>query len=399
MKIVNKIAFFVHEPVMYAHYASVWAQMKKDEFVIVLFERCENEKDGSECQAFVDQIKVLGYEIDRFTEIIRRGVKYRYAISNHCMGGSSLLPASKTTKLVVQMKNLVKRALNIPSVLLGKRRKFNLECLEHIHHPPLQIGIKQIRFMYGADISDGWSLQNWNQMYDLFLCHGPNDEHQIKKKFKGKTSVMGYPRYDGYFLPSLDIDVVIREFSIDQSKDTILWMPTYDMFNDGVCSIPYFATVISNLMEKYNVIVRPHPISFKNDPDGIELLESLNYKIDRNSMRDMNGLYGIADAVLCDHGGSAFGVLYLGKKLIFLETPLSNNAKVAKNSSNQELMRNYPVINVEDVANLEELLNNEKYWQECMRNGLVLSNRYFADYKGTSSKKAAEILSNLDAVI
>ena len=129
----------------------------------------------------------------------------------------------------------------------------------------------------------------------------------------------------------------MAEFGVDREKQTVLWMPTVDLFNDNVCSVPFFAKAISKLMEDFNVIVRPHPLAFTKDRAGIELLESLNYNIDRDAIRDMNSLFRIADVVLCDHGGSAFGALYLGKKLVFLKTP-SSNGVIEKDSSSHELM-------------------------------------------------------------
>jgi hypothetical protein len=264
----------------------------------------------------------------------------------------------------------------------------------------LQVGIKQIRFMYGADISDGWSLDAWNEIYDLFLCHGPNDELQLKRRFNGKTAIMGYPRYDGYFSPDLKVDEVVTEFGIDRAKKTVLWMPTVDLFGDNVCSIPYFARAISTLMGEFNIIVRPHPISFRKDPAGIALLESLGFKIDRDAMRDMNNLFYLADTILCDHGGSAFGALYLGKKLVFLKTPASQSGAVIKDSSNLGLLKCFPSVEeVAEIGELAALLNDAGYWKERLAHSRALADKYFADYRGNSSQKAADILGQLDRIL
>lgn len=401
MEEINKIAFLVHEPLMYAHYSSVWAEMKKDAFTIVLLDplwsRCQK---GAEVEKnFVTKIASHGYEYVSFTEQLRKGKKYKYVVSNHCMGGTSLSPVRGKAKLITNIKFAVKQTLNAIMKAFGQEEKYSKIKIDPVQYLPLQIGMKQVRFMYGADISDGWSLQDWNEIYDLFLCHGPNDEVQIKKKFHAKTALMGYPRYDAYFSKDLCVDDIVHEFEIDKSKKTILWMPTYDLFGDGVCSIPRFAKALSNLMADFNVIVRPHPISFRLDPEGIELLKSLSYKIDSLAIRDMNSLYGIADAVLCDHGGSAFGALYLGKKLIFLETQNSDVSVVGKNSSNQELMKYFPVVDVEGASRLDVILNNESLWYECMKNARPVFDKFFADYRGNSSEKAVEILGSLDTIL
>ena len=36
MKVIKKVAFMVHEPALFAHYSSVWAEMERDSFVILL---------------------------------------------------------------------------------------------------------------------------------------------------------------------------------------------------------------------------------------------------------------------------------------------------------------------------------------------------------------------------
>ena len=379
---------------MHAHYSSVWALMDKDSFVIVIMEDFEArlEDDSAEEKSFIANINSRGYEYQFFSDMLRNKIKFQYVISNHSMGGSGLFPQPR-------LKKRVKIVINTALGLLGKDKKYSISHKDPIQYPPLQAGIKQIRFMYGADISDGWSLKEWNEMYDLFLCHGPNDELQLKKKFKGKTALMGYPRYDGYFSPSLCVDEVIDEFEIDRSKQTLLWMPTIDMFDDGTCSILGFAKAISKFMTDYNVIVRPHPLSFRLDTDAIEELETLNYKIDRKATRDMNSLYRVTDVVLCDHGGSAFGALYLGKKLIFLKTPGSDASVVGKNSSNQVLMQNFPVLDEKEIHNLGVLLNNEDYWRECMEQSRVLVRKFFADYRGNSSEKTVEVLSKLRMIL
>jgi CDP-glycerol glycerophosphotransferase (TagB/SpsB family) len=172
--------------------------------------------------------------------------------------------------------------------------------------------------MYGADISDGWSLQSWNDIYDVFLCHGVNDEREIKKRFKGKIYIMGYPRYDRFFSGDLDLTSIRREFGLSESKKTILWMPT---LGGDYSSIPLFAEPLSTISKKYNIIVRPHPISFIQEKDVIGLLEKCNFNIDRKALRDMNELFGVADVILADNGGTPFSAIFLGKNVIFLDVP------------------------------------------------------------------------------
>ena len=87
----------------------------------------------------------------------------------------------------------------------------------HAWHVDFNYGIAHT-YMYGADINEGNALQSWNNIYDIFLCHGVNDEREIKKRFKGKTFIMGYPRYDSFFSGEIDLSNIRREFDLAESK-------------------------------------------------------------------------------------------------------------------------------------------------------------------------------------
>lgn len=401
MKVIDKVAFMVHEPTMYAHYSSVWAEMDPAEFVIVLtgpIARLDGRVDAH-ARDFIGKTRALGYQVVYLDETVHRRIKYRFVVSNHIISGRGAQPGTyrPRERLERWLKDKVRAGVNRVRAAAGLPRKY-VYNLDRAQHPPLQAGLRQIRFMYGADISDAWSLDAWNAIYDLFMCHGPNDAMHLKSRFNGRTAIMGYPRYDGYFAPGLDTGAVSAEFGIDPGKQTLLWMPTFDMFKDNACSIPFFAKELAALNDDFNIIVRPHPISFRDDPAGIALLESHGFRIDRDPLRDMNALFKVADIVLCDHGGSAFGALYLGKKLVFLKTPTPESATVLKESSNKELMQHFPALDPGEVGRLRELARDESYWQAKLIEARVLSDRYFADYRGSSAQHAAAILGDLGAM-
>lgn len=404
MKLIDKIAFFVHEPTMYVHYAPVWAQLPRERFCIILYGHCaiEGPETLPQVQKFLAAVEALNYEIVRFIDLLRTGGKYRYVVSNHVMGGLSRHKDKLANRVKRKASNILMDLLNDLRLLGQKSPKYGLVYIDPLQYRPLQVGRIQVRFMYGADISPGWSLQEWNQMYDLFLCHGPNDAAVLGQQFRGKTMIMGYPRYDGYFDPALDTSSVVEEFGIDPGKKTILWMPTTGAKkgeSGKISSIPHFAEPIARLMSTYNVIVRPHPISFRNDPEFIELLERLGYKIDRDATRDMNKLFKVADYVLCDYGGSAFGAIYLDKNLLLLETPAAQSASCAAESSNLDLHEHFPVLTVEKADRLEELLADLSVWQEQISRRQQLFEKYFANNRGESARCAAEILGNLDEIL
>ena len=394
----NRIAFIVHEPVLWAHYAPVWDHLGRDQFIIVLTNRFNSAHAtlGQGESEFVRKASQAGYTLVLAEHMIRAGIRCRYVVSNHKIGGDSLSPPGPAMYLFSAALRMAKRSLNVAGRWLGKQNIYPSSGFALNQYWPMQIGGRQIRFMYGADVGDGWSLADWNQMYDAFLCHGPNDSAQLSKRFTGRTFQMGYPRYDEYFDPALDVSAEIEEFAIDRERPTVLWMPT---FGKGACSIPHFANGLAAHSGKYNLIVRPHPLSLRDSRGDIRLLRSLGYRIDESPTRDMNRLYRLVDAVLCDYGGSAFGALYLGKKMVLLDVPGSHDWYTVRNSSNLELGKYFPSMSPQETARLPQLLMDEAFWARQALSASELSTKYFADLRGISSQRAAELLLGMDALL
>lgn len=395
MKIIDKVAFLVHEPVMYAHYSSVWAEMDRKAFVIVLLgsaARLDGQAD-ERTRDFLNKLATLNYEVVSLDEIVRRKIKYRFVISNHIMGGSTTRPTqfSREQQRQRSYRNWKWYVLNTARRAVGLPRKYTYE-IDPLQYLPLQAGIGQIRFMYGADISDGWSLDKWNEIYDLFLCHGVNDEREIKKRFKGETFIMGYPRYDGYFSGEMDLSRIKSEFGLSESRKTVLWMPT---LGGEYSSIPLFAEPLLALSEKYNLVVRPHPLSFVQEKEFISLLEDLNFKIDRNAVRDMNELFGVADVILADNGGTPFSAIFLGRNVVFLEVPEAASTSYFAESSVVELKKHLPVISHQDIHKLENMLDSEEFYSENKRSVEALYKKYFDSPRGGGAKRVADLLGSL----
>lgn len=389
----KKIAFLVHDPIMLVHYADVWKAIGPSNFTIVLTEYFSSDLNANEklgLSAFLNHVRIEGYKVRKITEIINCGIKFDYVVTNHVISGSTKYAKPET--VVMYFKKLLNRCF----LLMDKAPVWEFE-IDVRTYLPLQVGNKQIRYMYGADISDGWSLQDWNDIYDVFLCHGVNDEREIKKRFKGKALVMGYPRYDRFFAEDIDLSDIKREFGISESKKTVLWMPT---LGGEYSSIPLFAEQLSTLSEKYNIIVRPHPFSFVQEKPLIALLEKLNFTIDRNALRDMNELFGVADVVLADNGGTPFSAIFLGKNVIFLHVPDDLGAESTmtpyfSGSSVTELKKHLPVVSHLEMNQIERMLDSEGFYKENTKHVEMLFKKYFDSPRGEGAKRVAEIFNSL----
>jgi len=390
---MKKFAFLVHEPIMLVHYADVWKAMTPSDFAIILTDDFSVDVHGNEklgLQHFFNYVQIEGYEVRQVTEILRKRIKFEYVVTNHMISGETRVGhIEKQLNRGVRLLNRSLRSLNVNA----HRGESGVE----VRYLPQQVGTKQIRYMYGADISDGWSLQSWNDMYDVFLCHGVNDEREIKKRFKGKTFIMGYPRYDRFFSGDLDLSSIRREFGLSESKKTILWMPTLGC---EYSSIPLFAEPLSTISKKYNIIVRPHPFSFVRERDFIGLLEKCNFNIDRNALRDMNELFGVADVILADNGGTPFSAIFLGKNVIFLDVPDDLGAESAATSyiagsSVMELKKHLPVVHHRDIHLLESMLDSEEFYKENASRIDTLFEKYFDSPRGGGAKRVTDILNSL----
>lgn len=389
----KKFAFLLHDPSMLVHYVDVWKAIGPSKFVIVLTDFFSSDPKGNPklgISGFFDAVRKEGYEIWEIKDVISCGIRFEYVVTNHVISGSTVEVGHET------VIDLLKKTLNRFLRAFGRNQAWEYE-VDITRYLPLQIGNGQVRYMYGADISDGWSLASWNRIYDIFLCHGVNDEREIGKRFSGKTFVMGYPRYDRFFSDRINTDLTKQEFQLSNSKKTLLWMPT---LGGDYSSIPLFAEPLSALRNKYNIIVRPHPLSFVQEADFIALLERYQFHIDRFVLRDMNELFSVADVVLVDNGGTPFSAIFLGKNVIFLRVPDDLGADSAASahisgSSVLELKRYLPSVVASNIGALEDMLGSDEFYANNLEQVGVLFKKYFDSPRGGGAKRVAEIFGDL----
>lgn len=373
---------------MLNHYENVWKAMGNSEFAIVLTEQFCLDENGEEKEgipSFFNHIRQKKYQIFDIQHIINSGIFFDYVVTNHPISGTTK-SIKKTTK-----KDISKKLLNRILIAFGRQPiwQYNVDIESLL---PLQIGRKQIRYMYGADLSDAWSLMDWNEIYDIFLCHGVNDERIVKERFSGKTFIMGYPRYDDYFDSKIDLSNIKKEFDVSDQKKTLLWMPT---LGGAGSSIPVYAKLIADLDYEFNVIVRPHPLSFVQEKDFIYELERNNLKIDRSSTRNMNELFSAADLIIADYGGTPFSSIFIGKNLIFLDVPGADSLPINVDSSVLELKKYLPVFTPENIQTLPKFLTSQISLDENQKLIDYLFNKYFGSTRGGGSARVAKFLKSL----
>ncbi len=232
--------------------------------------------------------------------------------------------------------------------------------------------------------------------YDTLFLQGYNQVKQIDDAgFNGDIFVVGYPRLDNYFdKNNSDQDSPCLELlNLDPDKKTILWTPTSSITS----SLHYHHESIRLLCESYNMVLKPHNVSFSIDSENeiIQHLEKNGVLIVKSSFDD-GLLFKIADYIFADYGGSVMSSVYMNAKLVLLNTPEEfNTGAVCKTS--EIARRDIPSVNPSKKAHKDiiYILENDELWESVKRTNIALKRYYFAPFDGFSGKIAATVLSNM----
>lgn len=341
-----EIAFLVHTSEMFNHYSPVWDKLNRNEFLIII--HCtafESEKILDLCNQYQVNCVFLG-------DVLASGHRFPYLVSNHAIHGDPLCPLIKV------------------------------------------IGIYNIRFMYALG-KGNHNLSDWNQFYDLFLCFGPYHQHTLAQF--GKPCVqMGYPRYDIVFNENVDLSVFRQQLKLDPSKETLLWLPTWKELS----SVPLFADMMATLMDSYNIIVKLHPLSLEEEPEVVAKLMNLPFTAVISAVVDNVFLYLLADKVICDYGGTAFGAIYLDKPLLLLNLPDAESDPLAGEMSPDIVLRDNIVnLDLHSFHRIHDMLNNQLIWSQQKQTRKQLRERYFATHYGFSAEVAAQAIRHAGDII
>ncbi len=340
------IAFLVHISEMFNHYSPVWDKLKREEFIIVVhgteFERERTIEACEECQVHYVMLE----------DVLAEGHRFPFLISNHAMHQLNGRPL-------------------IESIA---------DC--------------NIRFMYALGKARH-NLAAWNNSYDLFLGFGPFHERQLAR-FNAPVVQMGYPRYDIYFNDLPDLTPLSEQLQLDSDKPTLLWLPTWK----ALSSVPVYAEQMTSLADDYNIIVKLHPLTQEEEPHIIDLLAALPFTAVITSVVDNVYLFALADKVICDYGGTAFGAIYLDKPLLLLNLPdAQQDAFAGADSPDINLRNDIVSLDTASFHMIGDLLKNDVIWQQQQQRREQLRVFYFAPNYGHSSEVAANAIRHAGEII
>ena len=304
-EIINKLAFFINEEYLFDHYTNLLSELEINSCEIILADKFRQYKHKD----LVDKIKSYGWNVVFLKDVLYKN-KYKILLTHMYHGGNTILAET----LVIKFK--------LTFIRLLKKIGMNFFKLNDEQFFQKKLGIYNIKFMYGVDVNQ-LEYDKYDYVFDEFFCHGPRVSKIIKKKFNAKIFEMGYTRYDDYFHNADNGKIknnLLKKYSCSSKKPTILWICTTSR---SFSTILTYEKYIEKLTDKYNVILRPHPMEI--DPKRkrfrqkvLDIVNSKKFLISKNPSQKMTELYLIADYVFCDYGGSIFSALYCNKNILLM---------------------------------------------------------------------------------
>ena len=233
--------------------------------------------------------------------------------------------------------------------------------------------------------------------FSVFVSDSGPIKSDIKDKFKKPVFEMGYPRYDSYF-NNLDNTVffnkLLEKYSCNQKKKTILWICTVSEY---FSTIETYVEAMGKLTEKFNVILRPHPLEIdpqysRYNPRVDAIVNSNVFIVNDNPYQDMTELYLISDYVFCDYGGSIFSALYMDMNIMLLNHKNVYMDSGVYESTSMEIRNYLPSINEESAGDIDNILSNKLFWSSRRSKRKKARELYFGKNVGLSSALAADKL-------
>lgn len=242
-----------------------------------------------------------------------------------------------------------------------------------------------IRMMYGLHMSQ-WDLEKWNEMYSLFLAHGNRDAKVFYKKFKKPVYIMGYPKYDKY---------IDKEKPENGSELNVLWLPTYGEKASSLTA-KYYRKLKNTLPSNAKVILRPHPLSIKENALLInEIKKDNSWELDLDASGSLGVRYQWADIILADYNGPVMSSIYLKKNIVLLNTPNAHSDPNVVNSPSLLVRKYIKSWNEEDISEVKTLLSSSKLLNEQKETIKQLKTYFFGEDKSSCSKELARFLEGI----
>jgi hypothetical protein len=299
--IIPKIGFLIHRRASAMHFLSTWGHLPRDSFDVVLSE------DGYEPDLF-EYLASLELSVTFCEDMVNTLSQYAVGISH-----SDLSPLCKPTGY-----SLIRDLTRLLSYGFSKNRR-----------------------------------GPFNDATALFLTQGDEQADQYRADYPDTPHLMvGYARLDGLARCEADKAAIKTKYRLDLNRPVVVWMPTHSGPLTG--AITLYARQICALARHVNILLKPHPESFHEQPD----CHYLRALVEEGSVRvvrdpdDEAEMFAVADLVLTDLGGTLFGAIHAGKDVVVTDVGRADEMSPLE----AELWPHTPMLTPDTIGTLAGLL-------------------------------------------
>jgi len=262
---------------------------------------------------------------------------------------------------------------------------------------------RKIHLTYGAG-KDLITYGIWKRFFDLILAYGRRDNKLFS--LYTQSRIVGNPKFDDWFNGEFDEEMLFNLKSrLDSNKKTILYLPTHS----DLSSIDRLAAGLKRIAKKYNVLVKLHYYTPREEPERVKKLTHKDIILFKDDV-DLLPLLKFADVALSDNSSAIFDVI-LADKPIVLTDFLSDDyldiehrkpryyrrgearALTYSGSIEQKIKKEGLIITIKKPKELEEAvekaLKDEFFYQEARR---AIRNELFAFQDGRCGRRAAQAI-------
>jgi YidC/Oxa1 family membrane protein insertase len=312
--------------------------------------------------------------------------------------GEKIHPASKIENKYLTVFFLDERLtmlfllLNIPLMItfdsaFSKKAKSKDMKLIHLFH-----SIVSINYAYSNGAFDA---------YDIFFAVG---EHHIKelkymanvRKWQDKKFLkIGYPKLDGLVKLEQILDTQVKK----NDTTTILFAPSWGEFN--LLKLHGIDIINQVLSLGYNIIVRPHPNSFRYDTSVIKQITDIcsinkNCILEHPSQSTMDS-YIKSHIMISDWSGAAYEYAFgLLRPVLFIDVPMKkkNTSKIEMKILPMEFIARDEIGKITNIDNFTKSLNSiidnkPNIWKEKIK---TIRKKYIFNYNNSIDIAVKEII-------
>jgi hypothetical protein len=219
-----------------------------------------------------------------------------------------------------------------------------------------------------VSIHDIYNVNSFNN-FDILCCAGPHHNIELTYVLKDYNRIQytlntGYNKIDRYALIGR---------GNHNKRPTILFAPSWH--EENLLRLHGYE-IISQLINNYNVVLRPHPISLKQDMKLISLL-LINFASPKLLILDDNidatNSMSVSDLMISDYSGVAMEfALALKRPVIFMDTPRKsfnpNWREIYQQEGVQVTARSrlgYIINNINELEpRIKDCINERNIWEK-----------------------------------